>query len=156
MVVIDLVLKNSPRNLMDSPIRGKYISKIIFQVARRQNSQSSSKMKPLITVSNVVSRLKIPIILSMALAPCKPCLDQCHHAVYPLSVLRLPPQINHQLHRHSLIRTGGFHTCSASLCAGTAICPDCSSRRAFSIPFLPHCMWLCWRHQQDFLTLNSL
>lgn len=46
-VVIDLVLKNSPRNLMESLIKGKYVSKIILQVARRHNPQISLRMKPL-------------------------------------------------------------------------------------------------------------
>lgn len=47
MVVIDLVLKNSPRNPMEGLIKEKYISKIILQVARRHNPQSSFRMKPL-------------------------------------------------------------------------------------------------------------
>lgn len=47
MVVIDLVLKNSSRNLMESLINGKYVPKMILQVARRHNPKSSFRMKPL-------------------------------------------------------------------------------------------------------------
>lgn len=48
----------------------------------------------------------------------------------PLSVLMLLPQINHQLHKHSVIKAGRLKTCSAltgisedCMCADTDIYP---------------------------------
>lgn len=45
IVVIDLGLKNGPRNLTEGPIKGKDIVKVVLHVTRKHDPQSNCKVK---------------------------------------------------------------------------------------------------------------
>lgn len=47
IMVIDLGLKNSPRNLVEGPIKGEDIAKIVLHVTRKHDPQSNFKVKRL-------------------------------------------------------------------------------------------------------------
>lgn len=45
--IVVIGLKNSPRNLIEGPIKGKDTAKIILHVTRKYDSQSNFKVKQL-------------------------------------------------------------------------------------------------------------
>lgn len=65
-------------------MKGKDAAKIVLYMMRKHDPQSNFKVKGLSDMPKWDFMFKDPYVLFMALALCKPWLDQCHHAVYSI------------------------------------------------------------------------